>query len=254
MRQALLVRKRKEHYATATRADCQIRSDTLKAPKLWEHDMPAGEMRAFKFRGDGDVERDLELILRNRLYCGTLDTFNDALEGEFVYSCSREHEAEARRWAQRVRDEIAKWRVCALSGTYDSHALWGHYGAAFRGFAIEVGLPEGSRWVRRVQYQGPFAAVVYDGSRDPADVALEVLSSKEVEWGYEQEIRVFARESWFPLARPVRRVIAGHRMKEEHLELLTRVCRELGILVNRTGVGDEGIDADRYWSPEDQSA
>ena len=42
----------------------------------------------------------------------------------------------------------------------------------------------------------------------------------------------------------MKRVIAGHRMKPAVMHALQIIWDKKNILLNRTGIGDEGIDAD----------
>jgi hypothetical protein len=71
-----------------------------------------------------------------------------------------------------------------------------------------------------------------------------VLSSKYQEWAYEQEVRILQHDEWHILPTPVKRVIAGHRMNPALFEALRIICEHKGITLNRTGIGDDGIDAD----------
>jgi hypothetical protein len=64
---------------------------------------------------------------------------------------------------------------------------------------------------------------------------------------------VLHRKAYFPLAAPVRRVIAGHRMEPALFDALNFMCHKKGIQFNRTGIGDEGIDADYVKPPKDDA-
>src|SRR5882762_34248 len=103
-------------------------------------------------------------------------------------------------------------RVCSLSLTFKSHLLWAHYASAWDGLAVEVELPDLSEDVHRVEYRG-FMCLVDPDHHTVAEDARRVLSTKHFEWTYEQEIRIITESQSFNLAMPVRRVIAGSRMK-----------------------------------------
>jgi len=79
---------------------------------------------------------------------------------------------------------------------------------------------------------------------DAERAAEEILSSKYNEWAYEKEVRILQPSEWYKLQRPVRRVIAGHRMPPAVLDALQIVCERRNIILDRTGIGDEGTDAD----------
>ena len=78
----------------------------------------------------------------------------------------------------------------------------------------------------------------------PDELANQVLSSKYREWEYEQEVRILQTNEWFYLDKPVRRVIAGLRRPSALFEAMNIICNSMGIEFCRTGIGDEGIDAD----------
>jgi hypothetical protein len=122
--------------------------------------------------------------------------------------------------------------------------LWAHYASGFEGLAIEVELPDEAPEVRVLTYRGVFAQIRIDGELDAERTAEEVLSSKYKEWEYEQEVRIIQQDDWYRLSRPVRRIIAGHRMQPAVLDALQIICERKDITLNRTGIGDEGIDAD----------
>lgn len=132
--------------------------------------------------------------------------------------------------------------------------MWAHYASGFDGLAIEVELPDRDERIKNVAYRGVFGHVAIDQADDPSRVAHEILSSKYQEWEYEREVRVLNHGEFFQLSRPVMRVIAGHRMKPALFEALEIICKSQGISLYRTGIGDEGIDADLVYSPESRAA
>lgn len=137
-------------------------------------------------------------------------------------------------------------RVCSLSRTFNN-LLWAHYAAGFSGLALEVRLRR-SPEVHTVKYGGLFAGLNLPDGRLPDDIARSVLTSKFKQWGYERETRILTAGQWYQLAYPVKRVIVGQRMNPSLVEALRIICRERGIRLCRTGIGDEGIDADELES------
>jgi len=128
--------------------------------------------------------------------------------------------------------------------------LWSHYASGFSGLAVEVELPDDSCSIRKVEYRGVFAGVNFHGHVNAQQAAEDILGSKYSEWSYEREIRVIHRENYFPLAGPVKHVIAGHRMEPALFDALNFICHQKGIRFSRTGIGDEGIDADFVEPPK----
>ena len=201
-------------------------------------------MRAYKFRSSSQIAWALDIIFNTRLFCADWNQLNDPMEGVFVYSYRSTDERDCREEVAKIIKDKKHLRVCSLSRTFDSHLLWAHYASGFDGLAIEVELPDDSPKVKEIQYRGVFGHVSSDGDLTPTEAAEQILSSKYKEWEYEKEVRILQRDVWYKLARPVRRVIAGHRMSPALFEALRIVCDSRSIPLRRTGIGDEGIDAD----------
>ena len=200
-------------------------------------------MRAFKFRSEDQVAYALDIIFNRRLYCSDWSKLNDPVEGHFSYQYSGSKRTDpAGPVAELIRNK-KRLRVCSLSQTFDCHLLWSHYASGFSGMAIEVELPDSPR-IKPVRYEGVFAFLHLDDGTDTLAAADQVLTSKYQEWFYEREVRILQREEWFELEQPVVRVIAGHRMNPALFRALQMVCEREGIPLRRTGIGDEGIDAD----------
>jgi hypothetical protein len=202
-------------------------------------------MLAYKFRSASQLEYALDIVLNNRLHCADWRKLNDPMEGMFSYSGRSKDE----RYYSELVDEIIYQKkrllVCSLSKTFDCHLLSAHYATGFAGLAIEAELPDNSPKVKVVEYRGVFGHVLLDRPVVPSQAAEQILSSKYNEWAYEKEVRILQPKRWYDLPSPVKRVIAGHRMHPAVLEALRIVCEDRGIVLCRTGIGDEGIDADR---------
>ncbi|EKD0112434.1 DUF2971 domain-containing protein, partial [Escherichia coli] len=145
---------------------------------------------------------------------------------------------------QQIIEEKKRLKVCSLSATYESHLLWAHYAGGFDGCAIEIEIPDNHHSIKQIEYRGVFANLAMPNIYSPDELANQVLSSKYREWEYEQEVRILQTNEWFYLDKPVRRVIAGHRMPSALFEAMNIICNSMGIEFCRTGIGDEGIDAD----------
>ncbi|MCB9779850.1 MAG: hypothetical protein H6742_14890 [Alphaproteobacteria bacterium] len=201
-------------------------------------------MKAFKFRAESQVAFALDIILNRQLFCADWRTLNDPVEGVFSYSYGPGDDKDA---VEEAVDAITAGKsglkVCSLSKTFDSHLLWAHYASGFSGMAIEVELPDDDR-VREVVYRGVFAHLSTPVLGDADAMAKDVLSSKYDAWAYEQEVRVLQRDPVFKLSGPVTRLIVGHRMNPALVKGLSLICKAEGIEMFRTGIGDEGIDAD----------
>jgi hypothetical protein len=203
-------------------------------------------MLAYKFRSSSQIPFALDVIFNRRLYCVDWHALNDAAEGTPAMSAPRGKQAEYLKYADEVMQHMDRIRVCSLSQTFDCHQLWAHYASSWDGLAIEIELPDESNQIRKVDYSG-FYCVIDPNRADSAEDAKRVLSTKDQGWLYEQEIRILAESEWFHLQKPIRRVIAGHRMNRAMLEGLRVICKAKGVTLCKTAIGDEGIDADRVY-------
>jgi Protein of unknown function (DUF2971) len=202
-------------------------------------------MRAYKFRRASQADRIFDILINNRLYCAELHDLNDPVEGIFAHTCSSDMKHQARDFSNEVQKVIRDYRICSLAGTYDCHLLWSHYADGFNGVAIELDLPDHHPNLKQVVYRGVFAFIRITEESYSERAAEQVLFSKYSEWSYEREIRIISEDQWHQLERPVRRVIAGHRIAPPLFDALQLVCETLNIEIGRIGIGDEGLDVDR---------
>jgi hypothetical protein len=203
----------------------------------------SGSMKAYKFRSSANIEFALDILINRRLYCADWRQLNDPMEGMFAFS-SRGEEPRAQRIVKGIGEAKSRYKVCSLAADFQSHLLWAHYAGGFDGLAIEIDLPDNDPSVKRVDYRGVFAFLDMDEVVTEDDAARKILFSKYDEWSYEQEIRVLHWDAYYPLDRPIRRVIAGPRMNRALFDTLHLVCDRENIRFFRAGIGDEGIDAD----------
>jgi hypothetical protein len=201
-------------------------------------------MLAYKFRSATQIEYVLDILFNNRLFCADWSRLNDPMEGFFGYSYSSTDEVDYSKRLDEITDHKRHIKVCSLSGTFDSHLLWAHYADGFSSVAIEIELPDKCPKVRNVTYGGVFTTISIADERLPKETARRILSSKYAAWSYEKEVRILNDSEWYGLVKPVRRIIVGHRMTPSLFEGLRIICDRREITINRTGIGDEGIDAD----------
>ena len=202
-------------------------------------------MIAYKFRSPAQIDFALDIMFNNRLYCSDWSRMNDPMEGIFAYSYTSTDETDYSKKLDDIKQHKKHIKICSLSKTYDCHLLWAHYADGFSGLAIEVELPDDSRNIKEVKYRGVFANVPLNDKIFPEETARQILSSKYMEWSYEKEVRILNDSEWYKLQSPVRRIIVGHRMNPSLFQGLRIICERQGIVINCTGIGDEGIDADR---------
>ncbi|EKD81722.1 MAG: hypothetical protein ACD_39C01668G0001, partial [uncultured bacterium] len=211
------------------------------------------KMKAYKFKGPDQFAYALDIIFNNRLFCADWSDLNDPMEGVFAYSHRGSSKKNVKKIVGEVINEKQKLKVCSLSETFDCHLLWAHYASGFKGLAIEVELPQMSKAIKRIKYGPLFNNLNCEEEFAPSSAAKKILTYKYQEWAYEKEIRILQRGKFFPLKQPVSHVIAGHRMEPALFKALNYICTIKGIRLSRTGIGDEGIDADYVAPPQDIS-
>ncbi|GIK48238.1 MAG: hypothetical protein BroJett013_09350 [Alphaproteobacteria bacterium] len=200
-------------------------------------------MKAFKFRSSTNLEFALDVIVNRRLFCADWRKLNDPMEGLFKYSSKLETYAEER--VKGIGQAKSQYKVCSLSADFQSHLLWSHYAGGFDGLAIEVDLPDHSDRIRPLEYRDVYAFLDMDLVTDERVAAEKILFSKYREWEYEKEIRILHQSEWYPLERPIPRVIVGHRMKDVLVDTLATVCDREEIELCKVRIDDSGIGVER---------
>ncbi|MCF8245500.1 MAG: DUF2971 domain-containing protein [Saprospiraceae bacterium] len=202
-------------------------------------------MKTYKFRGESQIAFAFDIIINNRLYCANWNDLNDPMEGMYAYQSNRKtNHSIITQKVKGIRVSKRKYKICSLSETFDNHLLWGHYAEGFKGVAIEIELPDNDINIRKVEPRGVFAYLNMDEFTDVDEAARTILFSKYDVWSYEQEIRILNESQWYEIEKPITRVIVGHRMNKALFDVLNITCSNLGIELNRVGIGDTGIDAD----------
>ncbi|MCL5796877.1 MAG: DUF2971 domain-containing protein [Gammaproteobacteria bacterium] len=199
-------------------------------------------MNLFKFRDVKNPSRALDIILNNQLYCSDLESLNDPLEGIFTFYYTKGDGKHSELKSNKINHQIQKLRVCSLSKIFDSHLLWAHYADGFKGIAIEVEIPEQTLALKTVKYGGVFSVFDIDKYKDANSAAMEVLTSKFIDWQYEQEVRIIHEKDFFKFEKPVKRVIAGCKMPNEIFNAFNIICCYLNIPFRKLGIGDEGCN------------
>lgn len=188
-------------------------------------------MIAYKYRTTANLEYTLDILWKHRLRCTPWKNLNDPMEGAFSYELR--DDPDQQRYVRDVIKGKAPYKVCALTSRLTSYLMWSHYSDGARGLAFEFEIHEIGRHTSRrgrrfevapVQYRddAEFPLLNLDGY--PDQVARNILLSKHAAWSYEGEIRVLGEDDFY---EPIRllRVIAGHRMKRELVDLFRQMCR-----------------------------
>lgn len=200
-------------------------------------------MRVFKYRSLEQLGLAFDILFANRLYCASAETLNDPMEGSYgTMIKSSACEAEA---AQKQVEEFSKrLRICSLSRTCGEHLLWAHYASGFTGLAIEVEIPEPTKYsplvdeglvrIKEVDCSigSHLGTLPYD---DPRAAAYERFAAKERHWAYENEVRIIGdvdgldQGCFYHILQKPRAVYLGFRMPLSTKFSLGAICEKLGI-------------------------
>ena len=198
-------------------------------------------MKAYKFRGPGQIQFALDIIFNQRLFCANWTALNDPMEGAFQPRSILAANGGRRKQVEQIIEEKMKLRVCSLAKDFRSHLLWAHYAEGFSGLAIEVELPSHTDEITPVDYREAHAWTTSLEVISPPQAAREILSSKFKEWTYEGEVRVLQQGEWYELSKPVKRIICGHRMAPSLYQALEIICERQEIEILRTHITEKGV-------------
>jgi hypothetical protein len=197
-------------------------------------------MKAFKFRTVENLHFVIDIIFKKRLFCCKTEVLNDIREADVRVGNDRGREIEIMEFGEKITKELREHRVCALCKSFNNHLLWAHYAGGYTGVAIEVELENDE--VEHVTYDDDFiflSDLIEHNS--PSEAARKILSRKYKAWSYEEEIRVIIKSDFYPLAKPISRIIVGSRTNPALVSALFLMCNHFGIPLERMVVADWGI-------------
>lgn len=180
-------------------------------------------LRLYRYRSAKHLDRELEAIRENYLYCAAFENLNDPMEGLFASSQRVRQSENYRDVRAAIVDNKAKIGICSFSEVHDHELMWAHYADQFGGFCIGYSL---SRLLEGFGDNIDFVRMYYDErvptvrhtSTEPMLLAKEILSCKNYRWLYEREWRMFAPIGKVVYTGPtcVKHVYLGSRMTQEH--------------------------------------
>ena len=197
-------------------------------------------MRAYKFRTVENLHFVIDIVFNKRLYCCRSEQLNDIREADVRVGNDQGRVHEIIEFGDEVTKRLRELRVCALSKSFNNHLLWAHYAGGYTGIAIEVDLED--RDITEVNYDDNFiflSELIDKGS--PEDAARQVLAKKYKAWSHEEEVRLITRTEFYPLARPICRILVGSRTNPALVSALHLMCNHFGITLDWMVVADWGI-------------
>jgi hypothetical protein len=189
-------------------------------------------MKLYKLRSLTNLERFLDIVLNERLYCAPFEELNDPFEGLYIAvshfppvmlqrTGSVRHSLEN---ASSLHEHEKYSRICSLSSSFKDVRLWAHYADGHKGVAIEIDFAGHEADVVPIHYLTELKR--YSNTILGAVFPDDVLRHKTVHWLYEEEVRILQGAPFYPIAGRITSVILGVRVSSDHKNILDKVLPE----------------------------
>ena len=137
----------------------------------------------------------LKALKTQRLKVSSYDSLNDPFE---LLAMSLEDKTSQSRMSNAKSRINERLRILCCSKRWVSPLLWGHYADKHKGIALELEVSESALSpITYVKDRPPFDLPALKESHD-VKALHKLLSTKYVQWSYEEEVRVgFEKEDFF---------------------------------------------------------
>ena len=178
------------------------------------------EQLLFKYRSLDNWRFLLDILVNNRLYAAPFRDLNDPMEGRYYYFGDELTKA----FRKLVRARKDDWRICSLSKDPTNTLMWSYYSGGHTGVALGLTVPTcSSQRIKDVSYHSQLGIGPGSGRRAAREVALDILSQKQLSWAHEREVRVFSPGPFIPIR--LREIKLGVRASAADRELLEMLLR-----------------------------
>ncbi len=192
------------------------------------------QITLYKFIPLSKLERVLDILIQERLYCAPYFELNDPCEGQFVQEVTiQTFGADGKTLAGcpnggirpiRSIDEIRQGmqipRICSLSSDYEDVRLWSFYAESHKGAAIEIQFPRTEHRLHPITYL-PGIPTYTNVFTDPAQIT-KLLTEKTSSWAFESEYRILNDKVYFPVSGFIKAVHFGFRSDPDVIELIRK--------------------------------
>jgi len=154
------------------------------------------EQVLFKYRSLENWQFLLNILVNKRLYAALFKDLNDPMEGRYYYFGDEMTKA-FRRVVRARKDD---WRICSLTKDPNNTLMWSYYSGGHTGVALGLTVPSSSSYrIRDVFYDSQIGIGPNSLRRPAREVALDILSQKQLSWAHEREVRVFSPSAYVPI-------------------------------------------------------
>lgn len=190
------------------------------------------------------LEEELAAIAEGYIWTATFKEMNDPMEGFYRPSSLVRRKSGYDEFVEALHSEKLGIGIAALSESWSNELMWAHYADGFRGICVVYkmapllsGLNEGHTMARVVYGDRPHYLNLRS-MRKADDRARSILSTKNLNWSYEREWRLFSphpgRADHGPGVVPT--VYLGMRMDSKDRQRIKERLSGVAIRVRRTVV------------------
>ena len=174
----------------------------------------------YKYRPLENWKFVLDIFLNKRVYAAPFHTLNDPMEGRFFYfSAPVALSAKRAIYQSKLRHNI-----CSFSTTKRNTLLWSYYADGHKGIAIGVRISPVV--LRRIKIKEmTYDSGIYIGRdalrHSPDQLALDVLTQKQLPWAHEKEVRAFSPDHFIPIS--ISEVVLGCMIEPANEALVRKI-------------------------------
>jgi hypothetical protein len=211
---------------------------------LW-HDRPLARL-----------EREIDAIEHNYVYCSDFDRLNDPMEG--VFSISKSY--RVREAYEQIRRRKLRIGICSFSETNNNELMWAHYASQFSGICVSYDF---ARLCKQLPPKVEFVRMFYNEKEprlrkftsDFDGDAKMIFSSKNYRWLYEREWRMLAKTGRvnYKDRRCIRTVYLGFRVSPEARAIIESRLGNLDIKIRYMKLRKYSMPFDRENTSSDDS-
>ncbi|UCD31996.1 MAG: DUF2971 domain-containing protein [Desulfobacterales bacterium] len=176
----------------------------------------------FKYRSLDNWKFLLDIFLEQRLYASSFRSLNDPMEGRYYYFGDEVTKA----FKRAIRESKDYWKICSLTRKSQNTLMWSYYGGGHTGVALGVAICQrrGQR-ILSVSYDNEVYVDESHLRRSPKNVALEILSQKQLNWMHEEEVRVFSSQPFVRIE--LKTVLLGCQMPDADRKLIAKLVKKV---------------------------
>lgn len=204
--------------------------------------------RLFRYRSltrdEEAVDREINAIKGNYIYCSQFFQMNDPMEGFYQSSKILKRRTNYERIARDITDLKSGIGIACFTETKENILMWAHYAANYSGICVSYstrelisGLSDNVKVVK-VAYGDRPPSIYLRHVKDVGGAAVGILSQKKENWAYEREWRLLGDVGRVSLGprHAVKAVYFGSRVKRDHYDRLLQEIQGMGIKAFRMNV------------------